>query len=53
MAKRFSLKRIRREIQKSETRVAQQASADFRKFVNLLPWWSRLKLAWKMVKGEL
>lgn len=53
MSKKISMSRIRREIKKSEMRVAERASADFRRFVNLLPWWARLKLAWKMMKGAL
>lgn len=53
MGKKLSLKRMRREITKSETRVAERASADFRRFVNLLPWWARIKLAVKMVRGTL
>lgn len=48
-----SIKRLRKEIVKSEERVAVQASRDFKRFVNLLPWKSRVGIAWKVLRGVL
>lgn len=53
MGKQLSLKRMRREIKVSETRVAAQAAKDFKRFIQLLPWWARLRVCWKIMRKTL
>lgn len=46
-------KKIRREVQKSEKRIAAQTSTDFKKFIKMVPWWGRVIIAWKVLRKTL